>query len=644
MYKLSNLKCFLLFSFRLNKSRMRSYLLHMLTMCAAMLHCCNPCVALHYSKEDPTPENILKIMVSIGFQNTDDQTNCIEVITDNTSMLTAISKSLHYGSYSPTVSYILMSGSDQIFAGNTCTGTIVILQRKNVINCMENSAVFSKTLLLFVYDNIDLYTKQVVFSEFLAHQTNSIVLCYLNESSDTICVFSSKTQQNYQLQSSDYDVVLKGTRSSLSVESYSATLKPRSVLRVSTFNYPPFVIFRNESDTIKYDGIEYRICNELVSKLKLGMEITEPQDNQMWGELLDNGTYTGLNGDILYGRADIAFAALYMSYDQWQVLEFSFPYVSLSLSFLIPRPQLVPQWMCIILPFQPTLWLAHIVSIVFSVTFLFILGGAWNKMFPLRKLTPYDQIRKTILDIGQIISQGSIAVYPAQEPIRHFVYWWTLFCLILGTAYSASLFSFLTVPQYQKPIETVHELATSALQWISMVPLKVLNIDFTGSEDKDMRLLAKSFYLTDDVDHIKKLLKSRSFAIWCDLLNEVYITGYDFLEMVDLNNLQIMKEKVAAFPIAIAIRKNFPYKDQLDVLIQMLLQSGILAFWQQDIISHFNAAQVIVKVDQSDEEPTSLSLEHFQGAFLLFAFGIVVSSIVHISEYIKHIVEKDKKG
>ena len=59
-----------------------------------------------------------------------------------------------------------------------------------------------------------------------------------------------------------------------------------------------------------------------------------------------------------------------------------------------------------------------------------------------------------------IMSQ-SLPQLPSSHSQRVFVAAWWLACLILTTAYTANLISFLTIPFYPKRLQTVKELAES---------------------------------------------------------------------------------------------------------------------------------------------------------------------------------------
>ncbi len=70
-------------------------------------------------------------------------------------------------------------------------------------------------------------------------------------------------------------------------------------LRATSFQYPPFCYKDNPKDeTEEYTGLEVRIFRDVSSTLNFTFDIQNPTDGGLWGEILKNGTATGLVGDV----------------------------------------------------------------------------------------------------------------------------------------------------------------------------------------------------------------------------------------------------------------------------------------------------------------------------------------------------------
>lgn len=82
-------------------------------------------------------------------------------------------------------------------------------------------------------------------------------------------------------------------------------------LRATSFQFPPFNYKENPTD-LEFQGFETRVLKAMSQNLDFTYKIEAPSDGQLWGEIFENGTATGLVGEVKNARTDIAFADLYM--------------------------------------------------------------------------------------------------------------------------------------------------------------------------------------------------------------------------------------------------------------------------------------------------------------------------------------------
>ena len=70
-------------------------------------------------------------------------------------------------------------------------------------------------------------------------------------------------------------------------------------LRATSFQFPPFCYKDNpENEMEEYTGFEVRIFRDMSKALNFTFDIRNPMDGGLWGEILTNGTATGLVGDV----------------------------------------------------------------------------------------------------------------------------------------------------------------------------------------------------------------------------------------------------------------------------------------------------------------------------------------------------------
>lgn len=73
---------------------------------------------------------------------------------------------------------------------------------------------------------------------------------------------------------------------------------------------------------------------------------------EQWGRILPNGSFSGLLGEMVDGRAAIALGNFYYTPYYLQLMDLSVPYTSQCLTFLTPEQLTDNSWKTLILPFK----------------------------------------------------------------------------------------------------------------------------------------------------------------------------------------------------------------------------------------------------------------------------------------------------
>lgn len=73
---------------------------------------------------------------------------------------------------------------------------------------------------------------------------------------------------------------------------------------------------------------------------------------EQWGRKYLNGSFTGLLGEMVLGKSDIALGNLHYTPYHLQLTDLSIPYISQCLTFLTPESLTDNSWKTLILPFK----------------------------------------------------------------------------------------------------------------------------------------------------------------------------------------------------------------------------------------------------------------------------------------------------
>ena len=139
--------------------------------------------------------------------------------------------------------------------------------------------------------------------------------------------------------------------------------------------------------------------------LGFSLTIDFPSDGALWGELLENGSYTGLTGDAQFGRIEIGFAAF------WAIFSY-IPYVDLTrvhyfdfFHFLVPVPSPKPFWMTYLFAFDFNIWVFCLGSIILSILTMIILSKV--KVAPDLVLKSISTLSYLVMLFGLLFTQSN---------------------------------------------------------------------------------------------------------------------------------------------------------------------------------------------------------------------------------------------
>ena len=81
-------------------------------------------------------------------------------------------------------------------------------------------------------------------------------------------------------------------------------------------------------------------------------EVYDVPSSEKWGWKQVNGSYSGLLGEIVSGRADIALGNLYYTPYHLGLMDLTIPYNTQCLTFLTPELLTDNSWETLLLPFR----------------------------------------------------------------------------------------------------------------------------------------------------------------------------------------------------------------------------------------------------------------------------------------------------
>uniref|UniRef100_A0A182Q9U2 Ionotropic glutamate receptor C-terminal domain-containing protein n=1 Tax=Anopheles farauti TaxID=69004 RepID=A0A182Q9U2_9DIPT len=409
-------------------------------------------------------------------------------------------------------------------------------------------------------------------------------------------------------------------------------------LRLAIFNYEPYTLWQSvnvsreanayydHERALQIDGTESRLFVEFCARLNCTLEISLDEAGE-WGQIFDNRTGDGIIGAIVERRADVGVGALYSWYHEFQYLALSKPISRTGVTCIAPKPLPLSSWLTAILPFSTPLWLAVIATFLVSTVFEVLVSVVTSKYDP-RKRRRVD-VCSSVMEVMSIFILQAVLMRTNRNPFTsQMILIGSLLTvgLMVGNAYSGGLASVMTVPRFEKPIDTVQDLADRNLHWGSTHDAWIFSIQL-ATQPTIVKLLAN--FVTYPKDVLHEHAKRRSLAYSIERLPYGHYAIGEYITDELAAQYEIMLEDIYWENCVAMATKTWPLMHELDELTLVIFQSGIQRYWEWQVVSKFsdNKVQHAISTSRRFDNPGPIALEpsHLIGAFFLLAVGLALA-------------------
>ncbi|XP_066937544.1 glutamate receptor-like [Macrobrachium rosenbergii] len=428
-------------------------------------------------------------------------------------------------------------------------------------------------------------------------------------------------------------------------------------LRMVSKPLPPIVDFIRDTDkpgtSVQFvDCLEIRMLREMAEKMNLTFRAFMPIDDQ-WGQLLDNGTWTGLINALVKEEADFG-TCVFPSSTRNSVVDFTRMYAPEPFLIVTLKPQRLPQYLAIIRPFTMTMWIAVVMScLAVGLSFWFLHRGLWelSKLTILRQSQLTDPPPDTSTMTYALVYTWSLLLQqtPTENPSdfygRTWLSCWMIFSFLISTVYRASLFACLLVPQMSEPIDSIPQLLQHGWTW-GMEPHYSVGWQFlTESTIPDIQKIAKVLQIRPIAEEMKLVSKGKhALFTWKN-----YVKNFIAAEYTDRygnNPIHISREHYLETNGAYwGSRKGAPFVRAITKIQQRLYEASILDVWLNQILQESTkrarTKNSTVSYSQDDDMLVVLNLSHFQGAFYVFFIGLFLATLALVAEYLQQCLSGD---
>lgn len=507
---------------------------------------------------------------------------CVIILSDENTLATNISKTL----WNSTLNSVIHMNSTIFYQDYDlfCQPTtyIMIFQQQNDVDRLTRNIFMLKThTKLFFMGKTSLNTTKLEEMCFIRF----INMFYVNFTTDNVNM-DIKDNNNYIEHNLN-----------------------RKLLKVLWFSYGPYVYESNG----RINGIEPKILTHLAQEMTL---------NYVY---FDNKTWTGQILHLVDNTADISISGHWLS----QILalggEATVQYASLSSTFLIPRPGLLPATTYVFQTLNSKVWILLIFTIIIYSAILHLVD--WVLTNFMHKNTNRIYGRKDYNYIIIIISY--LTMTPTPQPskysiIRLLILFWTIIAIILTTSFSAGLSSIAMIPRRYKPIETMTDLAEADIPCYTLE--YYIRDLLKESELKSAQKVASNMFAREHSPSPGACICQEVVVLHDNILIPSY------LDELNEETLMLFKENLHETYNVIALAKNSPYKKIFNRKLNQLMEHGFITKWISEEKSQTSIADVFKGFQLKIIRKQSLQLYKLQGAFILLFIGDIIAFVAFLHE------------
>lgn len=244
---------------------------------------------------------------------------------------------------------------------------------------------------------------------------------------------------------------------------------------------------------------------------------------------------------------------------------------------------------------------------------------------------------KIILDVLNIVfTSTSLPNYSIPGTVS-LLTGWSFFCLFISQLYSTDLITFLTIPRYEKRIDSTTDFVKNNLSWglFRSTSFEYLNMNLKAD-----RAIKEMFNLEKDLETRLKGISSNKYGVMVYNFHgsAVVFEGFDEIPVQDL---RLMKSCLFRPYIAYGFAQNSPFIDVIDQHLGRLFEAGVANYIKaKEIGNHQETIWESIsnerdgKAQSQEKGPEILTLAQLYGPFIIWIIGCSIGLIIFSLEFL----------
>jgi uncharacterized membrane protein len=393
-------------------------------------------------------------------------------------------------------------------------------------------------------------------------------------------------------------------------------------IRVSAFNENVAAFKQIQSNgSAVICGHEINMIKTVSAALNFTLDLDFRDGESAFGMVYDNGTATGVLGDTMAGRSDIALGDFYLKSSRMNFLDISESYLNYPIVFLIHKGEKFTALEKMLQPFSPTVWIFLLITFSIGVCVILMINYRFKK---LRAFVYGEKVTSPMMNMLVVIIGSQQRKLPKRNFARFILMLFIIMCLVMRSIYQGSLFKFLQSDGRHKEIQSIQELVDKNF----MVLLHEVNLDLIKEYPElfALGIQVNHSTISQSIDQLMSV--SDKVAMFAS-----EVTFIEYSRDHRTFPYTIFSENYISMSVVMYYRRDFYLREAIDSKLQLIMSSGLLQYWLKefDHRDEWKEEKVKTKV---------LTMDHLVGVFGLLLIGHLVSIFAFIAEAILHKCEQ----
>ncbi|KAM7307429.1 glutamate receptor ionotropic, kainate 2 [Ixodes scapularis] len=515
----------------------------------------------------------------------------------------------------------------------------------NAVECDNGTFLEDGQKLLdtFKGTTYDGFTGEIQFDEDGMREVDSLTLWQLHKGrSEHVATWSPEKGLDFVHDPHDDDGVPGSEDVDDTIDENS--LENRTII-VTTVVSPPFVMLKDGSEQYegnqRFEGFCVSLLDKLAEVLHFDykLQLVKPEK---FGYEVSPGRWTGLIGELVEGKVDMAAAPLTMTSKRSTVVEFTVPFMTLGIGLMASRQDetLVHSFLS---PFSAATWCYLVLSLLAAMALLTLIG----------RLSPFewDQVSETRVDSEYTLGNAfwflfsgftfqRVTITPrAPSTVVAFISWW-IFSLIVMVAYASVLGEFIIRYRDRPTLNSVDDL------------LKQKDIKYGTYR----RGSTQSFFQKSTFPKYMELwqgMQSQGDEAFVDNYYEGIerVIGGNYAMFLESPVLEYLENRYCEIEqvgdimgsggYALALPKGSPYQSELSAAITRLKFDGTLQLLRQYWWEDHNVANCPPEEHVYRPTPFTVRFGRLSLVFIFLLLGLLITMVIMLVIFVRGHSKRD---